>query len=138
MDKDVFDEIDNPDHVQIKELIRNHRDLIKNIGFTPEEMLISLIENSQDVLDRKIRVEYKCAVSTIITSSDYTGCSGSTPRSLAKNKMSIICDELSAHSGKESILVTDSLIGMIVEQIPESEIRQRIAPLLKAVLPKNI
>lgn len=129
VDQDAFDNMEKKP--VFAELHRRHPEMIRSLGFTPENWLIEYIESNNSVLNRKIRNEYRIEISDILKDKKYKACTSIKPRLLAKNKFDVVVEILSEASGNNEEVVKNSLIRTIVSVVPEGIIKGIFNPILK-------
>lgn len=129
LDADAF--IEGQADSQFWTLYQQNQDTIRDLSCTPEVWLIDKLESADRELANTIRIKYRCEVSTIIQSIEYTSCVSPKPRKLAKKKMDVIVAKIKQFTGENEYLIRDSFVESIVATMNDGEIRRAIAPMMR-------
>ena len=128
VDQDAFEELERKP--LFRRLYETHHNIIFGIGFTPEVYLVEQIENANHELKDNIRRRFHVESSRIITSEEYQACNAQNPRKLAKAHYAIFLKQMSATSGDSIDIVNDNLIHIIIDQMPEGDVRRLWGPII--------
>lgn len=132
-DNDVFTEtIPNTERIRI--LYESNRDIIFDLGCTPEVWMIDKIENQNENVVNALRERFHYEVSTIIHSQEYIRCNSPKPRKLAKQKMDVVVEQFSRACGDSPEIVRDAFADILIENAYNiGAIRRIISPMLARI-----
>lgn len=132
-DADVFSET-IPTTERIRTLYESNRDIIFNLGCTPEVWMIEKLESYDPEIVNALRDRFRYEVATVITSSQYVGCNSPKPRKLAKQKMDVVISQFSAACGDSEEIVRDAFADILIETAYDiSAIRRIVCPILARI-----
>ena len=132
-DEDVFTEtmIKNE---RIKKFYENNKDVIYNLGCTPELWMVDALESGNIDIIKAIRGTFHIEVKSIMDSEEYRNCNSAKPRQLAKDKMDVIVKMMSSFSGSCKDIVLDHFAEIIIEQVYDiGKIKSVVMPMLSNV-----
>jgi len=132
-DHDVFEET-MPMNNEIKNLHENNKDVIFDLGCTPELWMINKLESGNEEIDDSIRNVFHIEVSSLLESREYRKCEADNPRRLAKKKMDVVIQKIASASGENEIIVLDKVTDILLEKgFTEGEIKGRVMPMLSKI-----
>ena len=130
-DDDVFSET-IPANPEVAELYNTNRDLIFNIGCTPEVWLIERLEDLDATIVRLIRERFFSDPTVLTASEEYRACNSPKPRKRAKQKLDLIIKQLSAQCGDSEEVVLDAFVEIFVSNaLTQGQIKSIVAPMLQ-------
>ena len=80
----------------------------------------------------RFRSEMHCDLSNVISSPDYIKCNAENERKLAKDRFKVVVDKCCESTGDNEIIVTNNIIKLVTNQIPNDEIQQFMGPIFNA------
>lgn len=129
-DEDVFTET-IPSEPQIEQLYEDNKSIIFHLGCTPEVWMIEALEQNNPAVGRMFRERFLCEIESVTHSRKYLSCTSSNPRKLAKKKMDVVVNFLSASCGDCKEIVLDALAQIVIDNCYEiSDIKRIVAPML--------
>mgnify|MGYP005774777645 CR=1 FL=1 len=129
-DNDVFTDV-LPHNERIKDFYDTHRDIIFDLGCTPEVWMIDKLESLDDAIVSSLRERFHYEVDTVLHSSPYIECNASNPRKLAKKKMEVVIKQFSAACGDSEEIVRDAFAEILIEKAYNiGDIQRIINPML--------
>ena len=131
-DEDVFSvTIPNDKNQRIKRLYDEHKDMIFNLGCTPELWMIEAIESGNNKIKNEIRNLFRCETKTIISKEEYKKCQGENPRKVAKLKLDVVMNSIESASEFSPDVIIDKLVDIILDcTYTDSNIKEIILPIL--------
>jgi hypothetical protein len=123
-----------PMNNEIKNLHENNKDVIFDLGCTPELWMINKLESGNEEIDDSIRNVFHIEVSSLLESREYRKCEADNPRRLAKKKMDVVIQKIASASGENEIIVLDKVTDILLEKgFTEGEIKGRVMPMLSKI-----
>lgn len=130
VDADAFEEIDSKP--KFKVLLNEHPNIIKKLPITPEVFFVSELSKMATEVCARFRSEMHCDLSNVISSPDYIKCNAENERKLAKDRFKVVVDKCCESTGDNEIIVTNNIIKLVTNQIPNDEIQQFMGPIFNA------
>lgn len=128
VDQDAFDDLESKP--KFNQLLQAHPQVIRGFGFTPENYLIEQIEQTSEILQEKVRNEFRVEIPTVLIDTSYSACNSPKPRKLAKSKFQVVLNILSESSGNSIEITQDIIIKLIVSCMQVGEIKRVLNPVL--------
>ncbi len=127
VDADAFDDLEKKP--KFEKILNAHPDIVKSLSFTPEVWLIDKLERAGEELKNGILKDYCADIDDIIENENYKKCNAKNERKLAKDKYKVVLDILSEINCRNQEIIGSELIGLIIDSLPESEIKSIAGPL---------
>ena len=132
-DADVFEET-IPSTQRIRDLYEANRNIIFNLGCTPEVWMIEKIESMAPEVVNSLRDRFHYEVGTIVSSDEYRQCNSPKPRKLAKQKMDVVVEQFSAACGDSQEVVREAFADILIDNAYNiGAIRSVVAPMLARI-----
>jgi len=132
-DEDVFLET-LPSNSRINDFYQENREMIFNLGCTPEVWMIEKLESLDEEIVRALRERFCYEVDTVIHSEEYVACVSPKPRKLAKAKMDVVISKFASACGDSEEIVLDAFAQIIIDKAYDiGKIRNIVAPMLARV-----
>ena len=132
-DEDVFSETILND-TRIRDFYEANREMIFNLGCTPEVWMIEKLESRNEEIVRAFRERFCYEVDTVLQSPEYLSCSSPKPRKLAKKKMDVVVSKFALACGDSEEIVLDAFAQIVIEKAYDvSTIRSIVAPMLARI-----
>lgn len=130
VDEDAFEALETKP--KFNELYNNHGDIVKSLSVTPEMKFINILTGADDALKTKFRDRMHSEISVIINSNEYRSCNSDNPRTLAKCQFDVFVKKCVATSGDDERIIVRDLIEMIVDTIPNDQVKSVLGPIFNA------
>lgn len=116
----------------LEALYITNRDLIFNIGCTPEVWLIERLEDLDATIVHLIRERFFSDPTVLTASEEYRACNSPKPRKRAKQKLDLVIKQLSAQCGDSEEVVLDAFVEIFVSNaLTQGQIKSIVAPMLQ-------
>lgn len=126
VDTDAFENLEQKP--KFKELYNANNNTIRDLKITPETYFVNALNSNNNVIIQKFKSIFHCEPANIVNSKKYQDCNSTKDRQLAKDRFSVFIKYCSSHSGDNEQIVTNTLIDIIVNSYPDSEIKQLLGP----------
>lgn len=127
VDEDAFEDID--DKHKFKEIYNKHNNIIRSLGVTPEVKIIETLKEADTSFKRSFKNNMHCEIPVILSSHEYNSCNSTQARQLAKDRFNVFVQKCVDSTGDNQTLVINKIIEMIVDIVPEGEVKKLLGPI---------